>query len=135
MASKNQEAAEKAVRKSQQVNKAERTTEQVIADIGKNAAAGLSVTSADILLLLSEYRRQLSIVATRDFEIEAQVKVIDVLTAKNDEFRAVYEQENRSATIAMPVSEGPEFAACAPEVFTDAVATQSILNTTAPRIV
>ncbi len=117
MASKNQEAAEKAVRKSQQVNKAERTTEQIIADAGKNAAAGLSVTSADILLLLSEYRRQLSIVATRDFEIEAQVKVIDVLTAKNDEFRAVYEQENRSATIAMPVSEGPEFAARAPEVF------------------
>ena len=135
MASKNQEAAEKAVRKSQQVNKAERTTEQIIADAGKNAAAGLSVTSADILLLLSEYRRQLSIVATRDFEIEAQVKVIDVLTAKNDEFRAVYEQENRSATIAMPVSEGPEFAARASEVFTDAVATQSILNTTAPRIV
>ena len=56
MASKNQEAAEKAVRKSQQVNKAERTTEQIIADAGKNAAAGLSVTSADILLLLSQYR-------------------------------------------------------------------------------
>ena len=116
MASKNQEAAEKAVRKSQQVNKAERTTEQIIADAGKNAAAGLSVTSADILLLLSHYRAALSTVA------ELGRQVLD-LTAKNDEFRAVYEQENRSATIAMPVSEGPEFAARAPEVFTDAVAT------------
>ena len=110
MASKNQEAAEKAVRKSQQVNKAERTTEQIIADAGKNAAAGLSVTSADILLLLSHYRAALSTVA------ELGRQVLD-LTAKNDEFRAVYEQENRSATIAMPVSEGPEFAARAPEVF------------------
>ena len=54
MASKNQEAAEKAVRKSQQVNMAERTIEQIIADIGKLAASGLSVTSADILLLLSQ---------------------------------------------------------------------------------
>ena len=110
MASKNQEAAEKAVRKSQQVNKAERTTEQIIADAGKNAAAGLSVTSADILLLLSHYRAALSTIA------ELGRQVLD-LTAKNDEFRAVYEQENRSATIAMPVSEGPEFAARAPEVF------------------
>ncbi len=110
MASKNQEATEKAVRKSQQVNKAERTTEQIIADAGKNAAAGLSVTSADILLLLSHYRAALSTVA------ELGRQVLD-LTAKNDEFRAVYEQENRSATIAMPVSEGPEFAARAPEVF------------------
>ena len=94
------------------MNKAERTTEQIIADAGKNAAAGLSVTSADILLLLSHYRAALSTVA------ELGRQVLD-LTAKNDEFRAVYEQENRSATIAMPVSEGPEFAARAPEVFTE----------------
>ena len=40
MASKNQEAAEKAVRKSQQVNKAERTTEQIIADTGRMPQPG-----------------------------------------------------------------------------------------------
>lgn len=112
MASKNQEAAEKAVRKSQQVNIAERTIEQIIADIGKLAASGLSVTSADILLLLSQYRNAIA-------NLKDAAENISRLSAQNEEFRAVYEQENRSATIAMPASEGPEFAARAPEVFTE----------------
>lgn len=102
MASKNQEAAEKAVRKSQQVNKAERTTEQIIADIGKLAASGLSVTSADILVLLSHYRAALNIIA------ELGQRVLK-LTVKYDEFRAVYEQENHSKLFVMPEKDAPAF--------------------------
>lgn len=60
-ASKTAEAAAKAIRKSQQKKAEERTDEQVVKDLFKNASAGLSVTSADILLLHKMYQDLLTV--------------------------------------------------------------------------
>jgi chromosome segregation ATPase len=120
-------AAAQAVAKSNRKSEVERTPDDIIADIRKNASAGLSVTSADILLLLRRFDsfRTTMVQATNQLnastetlqelgnEIETlkaekqQLQEVNTilneniaqLTAKNEEFRSVYEIENRAASV------------------------------------
>ena len=86
------DAAAQAVAKSNKKESTARTLEQVIADIRKNASAGLSVTSADILSLLGVY----DITVAQAFEL---VTRIAQLTEQNERFREVYELENHSSSV------------------------------------
>jgi len=108
--SKTADAARKAVEKSQVKGAVERTPEQKIADIRRNFAANLAVTPDDQKFLLTQYdaaaaqeslRTGLLSIAN-DAVTKLQHQVVD-LTAKNEELRAVYEQENRSATLRVDV--------------------------------
>jgi len=108
--SKTADAARKAVEKSQSKGKVERTPEEVIEQIRRNFAANLAVTPDDQKFLLTQYdaaaaqeslRTGLLSIAN-DAVTKLQHQVVD-LTAKNEELRAVYEQENRSATLRVDV--------------------------------
>lgn len=90
--SKTSAAAAKAVAKSNKKETTERTTFQVILDLRKNLAAGWAVTPLDVKTLLGEYDN----CAADNVALLAQIKD---LTAKNDEFREVYETENRRETV------------------------------------
>ena len=86
------DAAAQAVAKSNKKESTARTLEQVIADIRKNASAGLSVTSADILSLLGVY----DITVAQAFEL---VTRIALMIEQNERFREVYELENHSSSV------------------------------------
>lgn len=87
--SKTAAAADKAVAKSQQKGTEVLTPEQRISNIYKNASQGLSVTSEDILLLHAALCSALVTISGLNTDVTR-------LTAQNEEFRAVYEHENRS---------------------------------------
>lgn len=121
--SKNVTAANRAVERSQVKSKTERTPEQVIADIRRNLGANLAVTPDDQRFLLAVYDGAVillndshaevvqsgdAIVKLRE-QIETLMTANAELTAKNEEFRAVYEQENRSTTLQVDVLEPPTF--------------------------
>jgi hypothetical protein len=107
------DAAAQAVAKSNKKESTARTLEQVIADIRKNASAGLSVTSADILSLLGVYDITVAQEdnlkdSVRGWEAEIQKlqatntvlnERIAQLTEQNERFREVYELENHSSSV------------------------------------
>jgi len=100
--------AEKRSKKSPKVET--RTPEQIISDIRKNAPAGLAVTSADIVLLLQGYdqahallKQTAELLQSATASIQALDAQVKDLQAKNEEFRAVYEQENRRDTLTIEV--------------------------------
>ena len=94
--SKTANAARKAVEKSEKKGKVERTSDQIISDIRKNLSAHLAVTPEDQRFLLAQYDEVL---------VKALASATDLVVAqgKLDEFRDVYEQENRSATLRVDV--------------------------------
>lgn len=98
--------AESAVEKSKKVKASERTPEQIIADIRRNFAAGLAVPPDDQKFLLGEYERvhlTLAEAIATNTTLKQALESIRTenleLTAKVEEFRAVYEQENRRTTL------------------------------------
>jgi len=103
--SKTADAARKAVEKSQSKGKVERTPEEVIEQIRRNFAANLAVTPDDQKFLLAQYDTATGSAAGLQDAVEVFKEQIAVLTAKNEELRAVYEQENRSATLQVDVFE------------------------------
>ena len=134
--SKNQANAAKAVAKSEKKTGAERTTLEVIADIRHNLGSGRAVTPEDQRFLLTQYDDVHALMnqimellksandsfaelyafidsaAANDNLKNAQIAELKVqvalLTAKNEEFRDVYEQENRNQTLRVDVVEiGP----------------------------
>ena len=105
-ASKTAEAARKAVEKSERKAGVERTPDQILADIRKNFAAGLAVTPADQKFLLSAYDAAIEIAAAKDITIAELTKGIELsnatittITSQNEEFRKVYELENRNISL------------------------------------
>jgi hypothetical protein len=108
------DAAARSVRKSEAVKLAERTHEQIIADIRTSLASKLAVTPNDTRYLLQHYddvkmllNQSTLLLASGTKTIEALGAEIDELKAKNEEFREIYEQENRrgEVTILEPVYE------------------------------
>ena len=99
-------AAAQAVEKSNKKAAVERTIADIIVQARNNAASGLSVTSADILAIIStldSFRTQL-VQATN--QLQSGAETIDFLGKENEElkaqvaeFRRVYEQENRSSSV------------------------------------
>lgn len=102
--SKTAKAADKAVEKSQVKQKIERTPDQIVADIRKNLDAHLAVTSADIRVLLAAHDLLNDGVATAAKLIQALKNENDRLTAQVEEFRKVYEQENRNMSFRVEES-------------------------------
>ena len=97
-------AANNAVEKSKKVKAADRTDLQIIADMRRNFAAGLAVTPEDQRWLLAQYD------ALVEKDLDGQIGYMQVritqlveentqLTTKLQEFRDVYEQENRSTVV------------------------------------
>ena len=99
-------AAAQAVEKSNKKTAVERTIADIIAQARNNASSGLSVTSADILAIIStldSFRTQL-VQATNQLQSGAETieflgKENEELKAQVAEFRRVYEQENRSSSV------------------------------------
>ena len=97
-------AADNAVEKSKKVKAADRTDLQILADIRRNFSANLAVTPEDQKWLLAQYD------ALVEKDLEGQVDYMQVritqlveentqMTTKLQEFRDVYEQENRSTVV------------------------------------
>ena len=97
-------AADNAVEKSKKVKASDRTPELVLADIRRNFIAGLAVTPEDQRWLLAQYD------ALVEKDLDGQIGYMQVritqlveentqLTTKLQEFRDVYEQENRSTVV------------------------------------
>lgn len=114
--------AAQAVQKSEKVKTAERTPEQIILSVRHLLAARLSVTPDDQRFLLAAYDELLvvlDIAIKNDILKTAQIAELEAkldeafsanidLTRKNEEFRSVYEQENRTASLRVDVIEiGP----------------------------
>lgn len=112
--------AESAVEKSKKVKPSERTPEQILADIRRNLSSGLAVTPQDQRWLLVEYDKNTgallgacdvaAVLGDKIADLKALISqlraegarqdaVIAELQAKLEEFRAVYEQENRRTTL------------------------------------
>ena len=102
--SKTAEAAAKAVKKSQQVQKGERTPEQILSDFRKNLTAGLAVTPEDQRFLLALYD------SAKESEelLESATATITKLQDQVEQFRTVYEQENRSQSVRIERVSEPE---------------------------
>lgn len=87
-----------------------RTPDEILKAIRGNLAAHLAVTPNDVSFLLAQYDSAQNAVAVLGGATagllqraeNAEAKIAD-LQAKNDEFRAVYEQENRSTSILLSV--------------------------------
>lgn len=101
-------AAANAVKKSERVKPGDRTPEQILKDIRGNLAAHLFVTPNDQRWLLARYDEAVQAVVDGDFKRGAlgleneSIKAENVrLTVQVEEFRSVYEQENRCQTLTL----------------------------------
>ena len=99
-------AADNAVKKGEKTKTADRTPEQIIADIRRNLASNLAVTPDDQRFLLVQYDQEYAAVlhlgaavAGLSKRAEAAEALVVELRAKNEEFRSVYEAENSSQTL------------------------------------
>ena len=106
------EAAANAVKKSQKTAKTELTNEQKVNEVRKLRVAGLFVTNMEFVdALLEEYDslvRSVDLLNGAQKTIEAQKGEIESLSAQVEQFRTVYEQENRTERIQVDVL-GPAF--------------------------
>lgn len=85
-----------------------RTPEQILKGIRGNLVARLSVTPNDIQFLLAQYDDARAVIGTLSADVTEKLLVIstqdDTITELNSklaEFRNVYEQENRSASVTV----------------------------------
>jgi hypothetical protein len=103
------EQAARAVKNSERKKVVEtRTPEEILKGIRGNLAAHLSVTPNDIQFLLDRYYAAAQAVVDSDVKrgtlglenetLRADIKAMEV---KLEEFRTVYEQENRSTTVTV----------------------------------
>lgn len=104
------DAAARSVKKSEKTRSEERTTEQILKDARKNASQGLSVTSKDILFILDQRdvyeslsKSNDAVVKALEFQLSEAQQQIAKLTEENDQFRKVYELENRNASLRVDV--------------------------------
>ena len=100
------DAAKRSTAKGDAAKTVNRTVEQIIADIRRNLAARFAVTPDDQRVLFAEYLRvdltldeAKSTISDLKREVADLQKQVLVLTAKNEEFRSVYEAENSSQTL------------------------------------
>ena len=115
------DAAARSVKKGEKVKTADRTPEQIIADIRKNLGANLAVTPDDQRFLLAKYdegrgelialsiNTETKIAEMKQASLEAMQdanNLIDRLKAQVEEFRTVYEAENRSQSLVVERVEG-----------------------------
>ena len=95
------EAAAQAVRKSEKSKTVERTPEQVLADIRRNLAARLAVTPLDTAFLLAQYdalQARIDELLGVNGEL---LLLVGSLKEQNEQFRTVYEAENRSQAVTV----------------------------------
>lgn len=106
-------AADNAVKKSEKTKTADRTPVQIVDDVRKNLSAGLAVTPDDQKFLLQKLddahmlmrqtSKQLQEATETIIELQglnaSQSTMIVEQQAKLEEFRAVYDTENRSQTL------------------------------------
>ena len=107
------DAAARSVKKSEKTKTADRTPLDVIADVRRNLLSGLAVPPDDQRFLLAQYDAAQSTVAllgqsttallkraeTAEANVADQSGIIGELQSKIEEFRTVYEAENRSTTV------------------------------------
>ena len=100
------DAAARSVKKSEATKAAERTPDQILAGIRKNLDARLAVTPLDVRFLLAQYDEVKALMIQNTQLLQQATdglltadEIIKDLTAKNEEFRRVYEAENRTATL------------------------------------
>jgi hypothetical protein len=114
------DAAARSVRKSEKVKPEDRTPEQILKGIRSNLAARLAVTPDDQRFLLLQYDTTVtSLQAANEVSKELTLQVenltkqnndqnqqIQKLVEENDQFRAVYEQENRKQLLSVETVPG-----------------------------
>lgn len=104
------DAAARSVKKSEKNKLLERTPERVITDIRRNLVSKLAVTPLDTAFLLTQYddlraqlvdaKRKIEDLQTSNLEaMQGAQAEIESLRAKNEEFRDVYEAENRRSVV------------------------------------
>src|ERR1700676_4608443 len=107
------EQAARAVKNSERKQTETRTPEQILKGIRNSLVSHTWITPSDVQFLLgqydavtAQYQAAVAIITDRNHEVEKLQHIIedratDVrdLQVKLDEFRAVYEQENRSTTL------------------------------------
>jgi hypothetical protein len=97
--SKTAKAAAKAVARSQQTTKEERTPQRRIEDVIKGVRSHRFVPPLELLFFVEQFEAYATALVTLlNRALKAETKVADLI-AKNEEFRAVYEQENRTASL------------------------------------
>jgi hypothetical protein len=102
------DAAARSVKKSEITRLAERTPEQILADIRNNLASRLTVVPDDIRFLLKKYDDVSALLAQQTRILDNATTTVLTLSdenatlkQKNEEFREVYEKENSSQSITM----------------------------------
>ena len=101
------EAAARSVRKSQAAKAVERSGEQILKDIRSSLAAKLAVTPVDTAWLLGQYDEAAQASDAYNAlkaQFDALTTEYDTLLRKNEEFRDVYAQENRSTVVTLSPS-------------------------------
>lgn len=94
-ASKTAVAAQKAVEKSQAKLKVERTPEQILSDLRRNLEAHLAITPGDIKVLMTAHDLLLEAAQNSAKLIQFLQEDNNRLTQQVEDFRKVYDQENR----------------------------------------
>jgi hypothetical protein len=113
------EQAERAVRKSQKSKSEDRTPEQILKDIRNSIPGKLHILTADIAVLLGLYdnaadevkrltEKNDSLMASNLEAMQGANAEIERLRAQNEEFRSVYEAENRRSVVTMDRNEDGE---------------------------
>lgn len=99
-------AAANAVKRSERVKSSERANEQILKDIRGNIAAKLFVTPTDQKWLLEQYDAAATMIGAQHTLILEKLQIISTqddtitsLQAQIEQFRSVYEQENRSTSV------------------------------------
>ena|SRR5271165_2468852 len=109
-------SASKTAEKSQKKESGQRTPEIILADIRKNFSSGLAVTPEDQRFLLAVYDTAIAEATSLGVRLGKVEKQLDEalgvnldLQAKNEEFRRVYEIENRNSTLVIHASDADDF--------------------------
>lgn len=107
------EQAGRSVKKSEKMKQAERTTEQIIKEIRHHLADKTAVVPLDTAFLLLRYDMATEAVMDLNTQIDnltkqndGQSEQIQKLVEENDQFRAVYEQENRKQVLSVETVPG-----------------------------
>ena len=107
------EQAGRSVKKSEKAKQAERSTEQIIKEIRHHLADKTAVVPLDTAFLLLQYDMATEAVMDLNTQIDNltkqnndQSEQIQKLVEENDQFRAVYEQENRKQVLSVETVPG-----------------------------
>ena len=95
------DAADRAVKRSEKVKSSERTPAQIFKDIRSNIAAHLAVTFGDTQWLLEQHDAEAVSALVANGRYDALLEENRALKAQIDQFRTVYNQENRLYEVAV----------------------------------